>query len=203
LTDTLAPFITLTQEEADNLYRRMKEDIILVLTKELRAQRLERQIERAVSAEKLAAYAEQVRELTRIATANANHAAEASLEERVIRTEWNAANAKLAEQSAKIAELEEEATVRRDANTFRRAEQAEQIAELQRQLNDLRRTDEARHIVWRKDEARIEELTKTLECLRIDANRLCDRMLGGTYEEDCRRTLALVETVQRRKWREE
>jgi excisionase family DNA binding protein len=26
--------------------------------------------------------------------------------------------------------------------------------------------------------------------LRINANRLCDRMLGGTYEDDCRRSIA-------------
>lgn len=34
-----------------------------------------------------------------------------------------------------------------------------------------------------------EELRAMLRELVIDANRLCDRNLGGTYEEDCRRSL--------------
>jgi hypothetical protein len=33
------------------------------------------------------------------------------------------------------------------------------------------------------------DLLEALKALVIDANRLCDRNLGGTYEEDCRRTL--------------
>lgn len=32
-------------------------------------------------------------------------------------------------------------------------------------------------------------VVEALEQLRIDANRLCDRQLGGTYEDDCRRSL--------------
>jgi hypothetical protein len=36
----------------------------------------------------------------------------------------------------------------------------------------------------------IDPLRALLEELVIDANRLCDRNLGGTYEEDCRRTIA-------------
>ncbi len=39
------------------------------------------------------------------------------------------------------------------------------------------------------------ELRAALMALRVDANRLCDRMLGGTYEEDCRRTIAVVDAV--------
>lgn len=30
------------------------------------------------------------------------------------------------------------------------------------------------------------ELLQALKALRVDANRLCDRNLGGTYEDDCR-----------------
>lgn len=33
-------------------------------------------------------------------------------------------------------------------------------------------------------------LLEALKVLRMDANRLCDRQIGGTYEEDCRRALA-------------
>jgi hypothetical protein len=36
----------------------------------------------------------------------------------------------------------------------------------------------------------IDPLRALLKELVIDANRLCDRNLGGTYEEDCRRTIA-------------
>jgi hypothetical protein len=32
-------------------------------------------------------------------------------------------------------------------------------------------------------------LLEALKELRINANRLCDRNLGGTYEEDCRRSI--------------
>jgi len=37
--------------------------------------------------------------------------------------------------------------------------------------------------------------------LRINANRLCDRMQGGTYEADCRRTLKKVDNYQSRAYR--
>ena len=47
---------------------------------------------------------------------------------------------------------------------------------------------------WRAD---LDAMTKqrdvlraALEELRINANRLCDRDLGGTYEDDCRRSIA-------------
>ena len=40
-----------------------------------------------------------------------------------------------------------------------------------------------------------EELVAALKQLRIDANRLCDRQLGGTYEDDCRRSLAVAVAV--------
>jgi hypothetical protein len=33
-------------------------------------------------------------------------------------------------------------------------------------------------------------LREALEDLVQNANRLCDRQLGGTYEEDCRRSIA-------------
>ncbi len=39
------------------------------------------------------------------------------------------------------------------------------------------------------------KLRKALKQLRIDANRLCDRNLGGTYEEDCRRSIAVAEAA--------
>jgi hypothetical protein len=40
-----------------------------------------------------------------------------------------------------------------------------------------------------------DRLRKALEELRINANRLCDRQLGGTYEDDCRRSLAKAEAA--------
>lgn len=39
------------------------------------------------------------------------------------------------------------------------------------------------------------ELLAALKALRIDANRLLDRNLGGTYEEDCRRSIALADAA--------
>lgn len=33
-------------------------------------------------------------------------------------------------------------------------------------------------------------LSAALDGLIINANRLCDRVLGGTYEEDCRRSIS-------------
>lgn len=40
-----------------------------------------------------------------------------------------------------------------------------------------------------------ESLLEALKQLRINANRLCDRNLGGTYEDDCRRSLAVAESA--------
>ena len=45
-------------------------------------------------------------------------------------------------------------------------------------------------ITLRAREAKIREAATAL---RIDANRLCDRNLGGTYEEDCRRSIAALD----------
>lgn len=41
------------------------------------------------------------------------------------------------------------------------------------------------------------ELFDALRELRVNANRLCDRQLGGTYEEDCRRSIARVNEALR------
>jgi hypothetical protein len=38
-------------------------------------------------------------------------------------------------------------------------------------------------------EADVLRLRTALQTLVIDANRLCDRRMGGTYEEDCRRSI--------------
>lgn len=40
-------------------------------------------------------------------------------------------------------------------------------------------------------------LREALEELRINANRLCDRNLGGTYEDDCRRSIANADVLLR------
>jgi hypothetical protein len=39
------------------------------------------------------------------------------------------------------------------------------------------------------------EARAALRALTIDANRLCDRALGGTYEEDCRRSVASARSL--------
>lgn len=39
------------------------------------------------------------------------------------------------------------------------------------------------------------DLLEALRELRINANRLCDRQLGGTYEDDCRRSLKAAEAA--------
>jgi hypothetical protein len=44
-------------------------------------------------------------------------------------------------------------------------------------------------------EAEAHALREALAQLRIDANRLCDRSLGGTYEDDCRRSIAAADAV--------
>jgi len=43
--------------------------------------------------------------------------------------------------------------------------------------------------------AAVPELLEALEELRINANRLCDRNLGGTYEADCRRSIAKADAA--------
>lgn len=40
-----------------------------------------------------------------------------------------------------------------------------------------------------------DDLLAALKQLRLDANRLCDRNLGGTYEEDCRRSITAADIV--------
>jgi len=47
-------------------------------------------------------------------------------------------------------------------------------------------------ITMRAREAKIRDAATAL---RIDANRLCDRNLGGTYEEDCRRSIAALDAA--------
>lgn len=39
------------------------------------------------------------------------------------------------------------------------------------------------------------DLIAVLQALTIDSNRLCDRQLGGTYEEDCRQSIANARAV--------
>lgn len=41
----------------------------------------------------------------------------------------------------------------------------------------------------------VEKVRAALKELRISANRLCDRNLGGTYEEDCRRSIARADVA--------
>lgn len=42
------------------------------------------------------------------------------------------------------------------------------------------------------------ELYRALSDLRQNANRLCDRNLGGTYEDDCRRSIVKADAALRR-----
>ncbi len=44
-------------------------------------------------------------------------------------------------------------------------------------------------------EQRVDRLETVVDLLCIDANRLCDRQLGGTYEEDCRRSIAKADAA--------
>lgn len=39
------------------------------------------------------------------------------------------------------------------------------------------------------------DILDALKGLRISANRLCDRMLGGTYEDDCRRSIVRADAA--------
>lgn len=43
--------------------------------------------------------------------------------------------------------------------------------------------------------ARVVALEAAARRLRVDANRLCDRNLGGSYEADCRRSIAGLDAV--------
>ncbi len=43
--------------------------------------------------------------------------------------------------------------------------------------------------------AAVPDLLDALRALRIDANRLCDRQLGGSYEADCRRAIAIADAA--------
>lgn len=38
-------------------------------------------------------------------------------------------------------------------------------------------------------------LLAALKALRIDANRLCDRQLGGSYEDDCRKAIVTADAA--------
>jgi hypothetical protein len=40
-----------------------------------------------------------------------------------------------------------------------------------------------------------DDVVAALKDLRINANRLCDRQLGGTYEDDCRRSIARADAA--------
>jgi hypothetical protein len=44
-------------------------------------------------------------------------------------------------------------------------------------------------------ESSLTALREALRQLRIDANRLCDRQLGGSYEADCRRSIAAADAA--------
>lgn len=91
----------------------------------------------------------------------------------------------------------------------RSAESAQQIAELEAQVTSLCNADAERVRMvsewrlrsqeWEQDakrsNARLAEVAQAARALRRDANRLCDRMLGGTYEADMRRTIAEFDAV--------
>jgi hypothetical protein len=51
-----------------------------------------------------------------------------------------------------------------------------------------------RHVV---NELGLAELLAALDALIIDANRLCDRQLGGSYEDDCRRSIEAAKLARR------
>jgi chromosome segregation ATPase len=57
------------------------------------------------------------------------------------------------------------------------------------------RRAEAAESDWQHCEKQVAALTQALKDLRDDANRLCDRQLGGTYEEDCRRSIAKADAA--------
>jgi predicted RNase H-like nuclease (RuvC/YqgF family) len=46
-----------------------------------------------------------------------------------------------------------------------------------------------------EDAKYIARLREALRSLRIDANRLCDRQLGGSYEDDCRLAIKAADAV--------
>jgi hypothetical protein len=47
----------------------------------------------------------------------------------------------------------------------------------------------------REEREKRDKLVAAAQELRNDANRLCDRNLGGTYEEDCRRSIAAFDAA--------
>lgn len=52
-------------------------------------------------------------------------------------------------------------------------------------------------------EQQLMQVTEALKELRINANRLCDHNQGGTYEEDCRRSIANADAVLSRAFQAE
>lgn len=44
----------------------------------------------------------------------------------------------------------------------------------------------------------LEDFLIAAHALRRDANRLCDRCLGGSYEYDCRATIAQYDEAEKR-----
>lgn len=53
----------------------------------------------------------------------------------------------------------------------------------------------ARYSMYQSSQAENAALAAALQALLVDANRLCDRNLGGTYEEDCGRSIEQARTV--------
>lgn len=66
------------------------------------------------------------------------------------------------------------------------------LAELVPEYSSPKRIAELQ-IALAASEARQQELYNALNGLRRDANRLCDRQLGGSYEQDCRLAIKVAD----------
>jgi hypothetical protein len=73
------------------------------------------------------------------------------------------------------------------------------LHDLGRGVVEVREAEDVKGPWMRADAAlaEIDRLREALQTLRINANRLCDRQLGGTYEDDCRRSIAKADDVLR------
>lgn len=110
--------------------------------------------------------------------------------------EWSGNVALIVAMRNALPELLEEVERLRDDNYIIRSEMSAQFSETLKKEHAADR-DEIRRLrtVIESERSYTDDLAKMLRSLLIDANRLLDRRLGGTYEDDVRATLIRSEMM--------
>lgn len=108
--------------------------------------------------------------------------------------ELDAQRAEVARLEARIAELEKDVVFHADCRPNRRHAEAE-VARLKSENDRFAKRHSAQALTIAQYQDQFHRLREALKALIIDANRLCDRNFGGTYEKDCRRSIAAAQAV--------